>query len=230
MERPRLLLVPSITELEWRIRPALEEWAEVASFDPPGVGSEPPSDKQLTEAVCVRGLAEIDRRGWDSCFVAADEFGTAAAARLAATRPEAVSGLALGHACLSYEANVVKGEIMGALTQLAEADYRTYARHLTQATRGAYDDELVERFIERVPQEFARVEFRTGDPIGRWLLEAGVPLLLAEHRDCLAFTADGFQEAVAAFPEAPTLSTVQKPSASPEFAEALRSFCADLGG
>jgi ketosteroid isomerase-like protein len=29
--------VPSFTELEWGIRPSLEEWAEVASFDTPGV-------------------------------------------------------------------------------------------------------------------------------------------------------------------------------------------------
>jgi pimeloyl-ACP methyl ester carboxylesterase len=230
MSRPRLLLVPSLSELEWRIRPLLEEWAEVASFDPPGVGTEPPSDAELTEAVSDRALTELDRRGWDSCFVAADEFGTAAAARLAALRPDAVNGLALGHACLSHGDLAINREVMGALTQIAEADYRTYARHRTQTTRGAYDDELVEQFIERVPQEFAKAEFRAREPVGELLRETGVPLLLAEHRDCLVFTGEGFQEAVAAFPDAPTLSTVEKPSASTEFAEALRSFCADLGG
>ena len=41
MERPRLLLVPMLTEVEWVIRPLLEEWAEVASYDAPGVGDEP---------------------------------------------------------------------------------------------------------------------------------------------------------------------------------------------
>jgi hypothetical protein len=35
LTRPRLLLVPLITELEWVIRPRLEEWAEVATFDVP---------------------------------------------------------------------------------------------------------------------------------------------------------------------------------------------------
>ena len=41
MARPRLLLVAEFTELEWAIKPELEEWAEVLSFDPPGVGTEP---------------------------------------------------------------------------------------------------------------------------------------------------------------------------------------------
>jgi hypothetical protein len=37
--RPRLLLVPEFTEVEWtQIRPQLDEWADVASYDPPGVG------------------------------------------------------------------------------------------------------------------------------------------------------------------------------------------------
>jgi pimeloyl-ACP methyl ester carboxylesterase len=229
MARPRLLLVPAISELEWRIKPLLEEWAEVASFDPPGVGSEPPSDAAMTEAVAERGLAELDRRGWETCFVAADEFGTASAALLAATRPEAVSGLAVGHACLSYGEEAVNASVMGALTQIGKGDYRTYARHLTQTTQGAYDDELVEQFIERVPLEIATTEPRQ-EPVGDWLHEAGVPLLLAEHRNCLLFTEGGFQAAVAAFPDARTVSTVEKPSASPEFCEALRSFCADLGG
>ena len=35
---PRLLLVPSFTELEWGIKPSLEGWADVATFDAPGIG------------------------------------------------------------------------------------------------------------------------------------------------------------------------------------------------
>jgi pimeloyl-ACP methyl ester carboxylesterase len=230
MARPRLLLVPALSELEWRIKPALEEWAEVATFDPPGVGSEPPSDAPLSEAAAERALAELDRRGWDTCVVVADEFGTASAARLAADRSDAVSGLALGHACLSYGDDAVNREVMGALTEIGKHDYRTYARHLTQTTQGAYDDELVELFIERVPQEIAASPPRPSEPIGEWLREAGVPLLFAEHSDCLLFRPEGFEAAVAAFPSARTISTAGKPSASPEFAEALRSFCADVGG
>jgi len=39
MGRPRLLLIPEFTEVTWTIKPRLEEWAEVASYDPPGVGA-----------------------------------------------------------------------------------------------------------------------------------------------------------------------------------------------
>ena len=28
MDRPRVLLVPTLTEIEWKIRPLIEEWAE----------------------------------------------------------------------------------------------------------------------------------------------------------------------------------------------------------
>jgi pimeloyl-ACP methyl ester carboxylesterase len=229
MPRPHLLLVPALTELEWRIKPLLEEWAEVASFDPPGVGSEPPSDAPTTQAIVQRGLAELDRRGWERCVVVADEFGTAPAARLASERPDAVAGLALGHACLSYDENAVSAGIMDSLGELAKRDYRSYARHITQATGGAYDDELVEQFIARVPREIAGREYRQ-EPVGEWLRAADVPLLLARHEGCLIFTAEGFDEAVAAFPDAPTLSTSEKPSASVAFADALRSFCAELEG
>src|SRR5204862_5909786 len=41
MSALRLLLVPSFTELEWGIRTQLEQWADVATFDSPGVGDEP---------------------------------------------------------------------------------------------------------------------------------------------------------------------------------------------
>jgi hypothetical protein len=35
--QPPLLLIPFTSELEWEIRPQLEEWADVLAFDPPGV-------------------------------------------------------------------------------------------------------------------------------------------------------------------------------------------------
>src|ERR671936_415823 len=99
MEPPRLLLVPEFTELEWAIRPQLAEWAEVAAYDPPGVGSEPIGDGELDEikrgersirALFVRrGLEEIDRRGWRRFFLVADGYGTATAARIALDRREA---------------------------------------------------------------------------------------------------------------------------------------------
>jgi hypothetical protein len=57
------------------------------------------------------------------------------------------------------------------------------------------------------------------------LAARGVPMLFAQHEGCLMFTPEGYADAVAAFPDAQTLSTPEKPSASPAFAEALRSFC-----
>ena len=42
MSRPRLLLMPTVTEVEWmQDQATVAEWAEVASFDAPGVGDEP---------------------------------------------------------------------------------------------------------------------------------------------------------------------------------------------
>jgi hypothetical protein len=58
--RPRLLLVPEFTELEWVIRPKLAEWAEVATYDPPGVGGEPIPAEAL-EAVRSGARAHVVR-------------------------------------------------------------------------------------------------------------------------------------------------------------------------
>jgi pimeloyl-ACP methyl ester carboxylesterase len=228
--RPRLLLVPWLTELEWRIEPLIEEWGEVASFDAPGVGD---AATYSLEGVVKRGLEELDRRGWDRCVIVADEFGVANAVALAARRPEAVEAMALGHACLSHRRDgdraPVNGELYSALRRLARTDYRTYARHLTQITQGAYDEEMTERYMERVPMDLEvtaeSIEERELD-IGETLKELDVPLLFAKHEGCLLFTAEGFADAVAQFPDAETLSTEGKPSTSPEFAGALREFCA----
>jgi hypothetical protein len=62
-ERPKLLLVPEFTELEWTIKPLLEKWAEVISFDLPGVGDEPPAERLDREAVVERALEKLDQRG-----------------------------------------------------------------------------------------------------------------------------------------------------------------------
>jgi hypothetical protein len=80
-DRPRILLVPSLTELEWLIKPQLEEWAEVASFDAPGVGAEPRPEKLDRNAIIRRAVAELERRGWDDCFIAGDSWGNATAVR-----------------------------------------------------------------------------------------------------------------------------------------------------
>jgi pimeloyl-ACP methyl ester carboxylesterase len=238
MERPRILLVPTVTEVEWKIKPLLEEWAEVASFDAPGVGREPASGALTAEAITARGVEEIKRQGWDRCVIAGDEAGAAQAVRIAAARPAATRALVLGHAALTFESHgprrALNGDLFDALLRLARTDYRSFVRALSQITQQAYDDELAERYMERVPQERAvgylehllrRGETESLEPILRSL---DVPLLLVQHRGCLGWTAEGFQDAVAAFPDAMTGSVDSKASCDPKFAELIREFCDGL--
>jgi hypothetical protein len=236
MERPRLLLVPQVCALDWQIASQLAEWAEVAMYDAPGVGDEPAAAGIDREVIARRGLDELDRLGWERCVLVADEFGVPTALLLARMRPGAIGGLALGHTCLSHDVEGARAPVNGAvlelLVQVAETDHRTWARHVTQVTQGAYDDELIERYLTRVPPNiaasFARV-MQTSDPSMRDTLDdfadRGVPMLFAGHEGCLMFTPEGYADATAAFPAAHTVTTSEKPSASPGFAEALRTFC-----
>ena len=233
MGKHRLLLVPWLSELEWRIKPLLESWAEVATFDAPGVGEEPPADEPTREAVAKRGLAELDRLGWDRCTVVADEFGVGTAVALASERPQTIAGLALGHACLSHrlegDRTSINPSVYEAFIQVARTDYRTFARHLTQVSRGGYDDELAARWVDRVPTEVALSYYdgvTTAErPFAELLHGLDVPLLFGEHRGCIMFTPEGFADAVGAFPGATTVSDIAKPTASERFAAGVRFLC-----
>jgi len=239
MTRPRLLLIPSSSELEWVIRPELEEWADVLAFDPPGIGDEPPPDKYDSASVAALAAAKFERSGWDSCVAVADEFATATAVRFARTRPDAVDGLALGHATVSFStdgpAPAINAEVSAAFSQVSKLDDRTFVRHLTQITQGQFGEELADRLLERVPSGVAQQYLRTnladsGDWIEDALRDLGKPLLLAEHDPCLLFTKEGYEAAVAAFPEAMRITCREKPNLSAEFTDALREFCARLPG
>ena len=242
MPRPRLLLCPQFTEIEWAIAPQLSEWAEVATFDAPGVGDEPVPDDAPElidrDAVVRRAVREVDALGWDSYFVIGDAWGTATAAHVAAARSESVLGLALGHATLDYhtegERPAVNGEVVAAMTQLLGTDRDSFVRYgLTQFTQGGFDEEMAAEMVRRFPAAdvVSRVwEMHTGrvEPIGDLLRELDKPLLIARHEGCLVFTAEGYEDVAAAFPGSQRV-TVQKPSsASEEFAEALREFCERL--
>ena len=247
--RPRLLLVPQFTELEWSIRDQVAEWADVVSFDMPGVGDEPITEEQV-EAIrdgslrvrdlfVARGLQEIERRAWDRFFLAGDGFATATATRIAVASPGAVQGMALGHASLSYrndgERPAMSKEITAAMRQFLGQDHREFIRHgLVQMTQGSVDDELAGRMIERFPRrEWIEVAWDSlhahDEPLEEMLREYGGPLLLAQHVGCLNFTDEGYADAVAAFPNARTLGVTKAPGGSPEFADALRDFCESLG-
>jgi hypothetical protein len=240
MDRPRLLLVPNLTEIEWVIRPLLEEWAEVASYDAPGVGDEPPADDFGSKAIARRGLEELERRGWNSCIVVADEFGVAAALNLVEQAPEVVSGLAVGHARLS---NAIDGEraplnreVYSGCTALIQNDPRTFVHQFFRMTggelmEGGYGFEMVEEYRRRVPVElmlpFWETRPQEGHYIGDGLREMRAPLLLAQHKGCLLYTDEGFEEAVEALPHARAVKVDDKPSTSIEFARALKEFCMD---
>ncbi len=235
--RPRLLLLPGYCALEWVIRPQLEEWAEVAVFDAPGVGDEDLPSAPGTSAVAERAAEEVDRRGWQSLVVAADEFSNAAAVKFASRHREAVQGLALGHACLGFSPDAdrpaINADVGSAFKQVATLDDRTFMRHLTQITQGFYGEELADRMLEQIPTGVAQayVLENMADP-GDWiegaLRDLGKPMLFAEHDPCLLFTKDGYEAAVSAFPESMQVSCREKPTVSPAFADALREFCREV--
>jgi pimeloyl-ACP methyl ester carboxylesterase len=232
-----VLLVPVATELEWRIAPLLRERTEVATFDAPGVGSEPPPERFDRAAIAQRALAEIESRGWDRCVVAGDEFGSVTAALVASLASERVAALALGHAALTLAtdgaAPPLNAEVLNAFLAMERQNYRAYAQALSQVTQGSYDDDFVTAFLARVPQEvtLAYAGINRDDPdqhLDALLAGFEGELLLAEHNPCLLYTREGFRAAAAAFPRARTIVCERKPSVSPRFATAIGDLAARL--
>jgi pimeloyl-ACP methyl ester carboxylesterase len=242
--RPRVLLCPQFTEVEWAIAPQLSEWADVATFDAPGVGDEPiPGGERLRmdrEMVVQRALQEVETRGWDTYFVVGDAWGTATAARVVAAKPDPVLGIALGHASVDYrmegERPAVNGELVAAMTQLLRSDYDSFVRYgLTQFTQGGFDEETAGRMVARFPpmelaSEVWEMNVAQPEPISDLLGQLDTPMLLAKHDGCLVFTPEGYEELVSALPGASTVSVQKACSASDEFAAALRDFCERVPG
>ena len=65
------------------------------------------------------------------------------------------------------------------------------------------------------------VQLADAEPIGELLEALDKPLLLAKHDGCLAFTPEGYESAVAAFPSAQVASIKKTSPASDEFAATL---------
>jgi hypothetical protein len=234
-DRPKLLLVPEFTELEWGgIRSSLEQWADVASFDPPGVGDEPAADVLDRDTVVRRGLEELDRQGWESCVIAADGWAIASGARIALQRPESIRAVALGHARLSHRKEgdraPINAEVYAAMTELLRKDHEGFIRHaIAQVTGGSTDEDLAARMVERFPHELIisgwQAITRDDEDIAKLISRLDCPLLFAKHEGCLMSTGEGFDDAVAAFPQAQTISVEDAPTSSEIFAAALREFC-----
>jgi hypothetical protein len=235
MDRPRLLLVPEFTELEWAaIRPRLEEWAEVASYDPPGVGDEPRAEELDREVIVRRGLQELDQLAWEDCFLATDSWGIPSAVRLALARSDAMLGLVLGHAKLSHRREgdrpPINGAVFEAMTELIRTDHEAFIRHgIAQATGGSVSEDLADRMIERFPRDLLLTGWeaitREDEEFTDLLAQLDCPLLFAKHVGCLGSTEEGFEDAVAAFPQAKTVAVEDAPLSSEEFADAMRQFC-----
>jgi pimeloyl-ACP methyl ester carboxylesterase len=239
MDRPRLLLVSEFTELEWAIKPLLEEWADVVSFDLPGIGDEPlplgVSDvgELNRQLVVERGLAKLDEAGWKSFVLVADGWGIATAVGIATRHRDSVAAMALGHARLSSardgERAPINAEVYEAFTQLVKQDAPSFVRYgIAQVTKGGVDEERAQQIIDRIPTEFmidGWAALTADEPFGAELLRLDCPLLLAKHEGCLMSTDEGFEDAVAALPRAETAAFDDPPAASPGFAEALRGFC-----
>jgi pimeloyl-ACP methyl ester carboxylesterase len=248
---PCLLLVPSFTELEWGIRPSLESWADVATFDAPGIGDtaipfevEPdpsPSAKLLArwrEATVQTGLDVVDRRGWERFVVVTDSWGAPTAVRIAGMRQGAVQGLALGHAALSHategERAPERAGVYAAMVQLARQGSDAFVRHgIAQMTRGGIDEDTAQEMVERFPDmDLVTATLQAlgeqAEPIGDELKEIEAPLLLAKHEGCLGSTDEGFEDIVKAFPEAETVVCPEMCASSPTFAGALWRFCERL--
>ena len=244
-ERPQILLVPSWSEVQWAIKPQLEEWADVASYDPPGVGAEPPAEGPLPEAIVARGAAEIERRGFTECIVAGDDFGGVFATLIAAAQRPRVAGLALGHACLAHrpggERPTIHAEIAEVSRRLLDIDFRSFIRQDVGIwdARPGYSvdsaDELADALVSRVPPGFGvklldELEAgisEAGGSLEPFLRDLDLPLLLARHKDCVVFTPHGFDDFVAAFPDAATVGTLESPCMSAAFADALREFAGE---
>jgi hypothetical protein len=250
--RPRILLVPAFTELQWTIKPLLEEWADVATFDPPGVGKEPvpeglalradmPVDERRAalqewrRASAERGLQEVDRLGWERFFVALDGEGIPTGVRIAQARSEVVEGLALGHAAMSRstegERPAVNKEVWAAMGTLLKTDAESFIRYgIAQVTAGSVSEELAAKMVERFPDtDLAlgvwEVMGSEAEPVGDDLAALALPMLFGQHVGCLGSTEEGFEDIVARFPEAATVSCLEACSVSATFADALRDFC-----
>jgi hypothetical protein len=243
--RPRLLLVPGLCELQWVIKPKLSEWADVISFDPPGVGEQrQPDIAELAQDVdrwskrgAQIGLSLVDDRGWTDFALIADGLGIPEAARIGGERPGAVRALALGHACLIQETEgedaSINREVWAAMNQLLNEDYASFVAHgITQLTAGAYGPGLAGGMLERIPMEFAdpfwaAVEHNP-NRFGERFTGLDCPKLIARHDGCLFFTERGFEDAAAALPDATSISTPEAPSVSDGFAGAIRELCEPL--
>ena len=145
---------------------------------------------------------------------------------------DAVLGLAIGHASLSHSTEgdraPVRAGVWDAMLQLARQGSEAFVRHgIAQMTRGGIDEQTAQKMVSRFPDMrvvTATVEALSlePEPIGEDLAELDLPLLFAKHEGCLGSSDEGFEDAVAAFPDAETVICPEMCASSPTYAGALR--------
>lgn len=125
----------------------------------------------------------------------------------------------------------MRAGIWEALGQLTAQGNDAFVRYgIAQMTRGGVSEEVAEEMVERFPDmdlAAAMIEAlgQHPEPIGDDLASLDIPLLLAKHEGCLGRTDEGFEDIVAAFPEARTVICPETCTSSPAYADALREFC-----
>ncbi len=217
--KSRVFYVPHFIAAEAdRFASVAGDWAEVASFDVPA--------EQPVEAA----HAHLDELGWDACTLVMDGYAQGLGVEVALHHPDRFRAVAVGHAALRLSTepprNALHPDVVAAATQLLENDYMAFWRAVTQITQGGMPDEWVERWAASVPKVRAWAVFvemtDAAAPAAEGLAEFDGPLLLAQHVDCVLWTDEGFEDAVAAFPEARVVRCREIPPFDPAFGEALR--------
>lgn len=234
---PRVLYVPIFAAFEADlIRSVASEWAEVESFDGPGAGARKGEDPGGIEGMAAAASGRLDELGWDRCVVACDSHAQAAAIELTLRDPR-VAGLAVSHAAPRYtttgERPTLNGAIYDTAAQLLATDYRSFARALTQLTKGVLDDEWVDAFIEQVPHSTARgrtAGLGEGLELVTRLRNETIEILLAGHRGCLMWTPEAIEDAAVALPGARVIECDSVPLSDPLYHEALRELCVRVFG
>jgi len=236
--RPRLLYVPMAAAFESESFAALADWAQVESFDAPGVGANRDAEPAGLRGIVDAAVAAIDALGWDRFGIVCDSHAQLAGVEIALRERERVGAIFIGHAAARYtpdgERPAMSPEVFAVGQRLLETDYRSFARAITQMTRGQMSDEVVERWIDLVPYAVAEqllTELSETQPVlAPRLREVDAPVVLARHRDCVLWTREGFDDAAAALPEARVVVCERIPEQDPAFHDAIREFSAVLGG
>jgi pimeloyl-ACP methyl ester carboxylesterase len=214
-----ILYVPIFLAAEAdRFASTVAEWAQVESFDVP-------------ERHAVEGALErLDALGWSDCLVVADSQAQWLAVELATRHAQRVRGIALSHAVARYRVSGPRAglhaEVLAAVSRLLETDYMAFWRAVTQLTQGGMPDAWVERWAAAIPHERTKAFFQeltdSEPPLAERLQDFPGPVLLGQHADCVMWTQEGFEDAVAALPEAKVVRCREIPAFDPAFGEALR--------